>query len=100
MDNGVSPIRDITKEVIKNLSGEKRLRQEKIKDAWRKAAGERFGGHSQVASFREKRLVVNVDSSAWLYELSMRKKELAGRLKERLGADFEELQFRIGAVED
>jgi len=48
------------------------------------AAGERYCGHTQPVSLRRKELVVNVESSGWLYELTMHKQEISEKLKKRL----------------
>ena len=44
-------------------------------------------------------MVVNVDSSGWLYELTMNKVEIIARLKKSLKDDFKELRFRIGKID-
>jgi predicted nucleic acid-binding Zn ribbon protein len=70
-----------------------------IEEIWEKVAGEKAFVHSRPASLRRKRLVVNIDGSSWLYELTLRKKELLSGLKKRLGKDkIKELQFRIGEL--
>lgn len=99
MEDGATPIKDITKDVIERLSGERLSKEDKIKEVWQKAAGRRFLRHAQPTSFRKKRLVVNVDSSGWLYELTMKKERIVSRLRRMLKDDFKELQFRIGRIE-
>ena len=100
MGEGAIPIKEVAENVIKNLSKERTSKEEKVKKVWQKAVGRRFYSHTQPVSFRKHRLVVNVDSSAWLYELTMKKKIIASRLKKMLRDDFEELQFRIGKIEE
>ena len=87
------------KEIISSLSSERFSRQERVKRAWHRATEKRFWPHAQPVSFRKKRLVVNVDSSGWLYELTMKKKNISARLQRILKDDFKELQFRIGKIE-
>lgn len=70
-----------------------------IEKTWKEVAGEKAFVHSRPASLRKKKLVINTDGSSWLYELTLRKKELLTGLKKRLGKDkIKELQFRIGEL--
>lgn len=99
MSNEATPIGNVTKSVISELSGEKLTKEERIKKIWQKAAGRKFSGHTQPASFKKKRLVINVDSSGWLFELTMKKDKIKTRLNRMLKENIEELRFRIGEVE-
>jgi predicted nucleic acid-binding Zn ribbon protein len=99
MKKDAASIKDVAKDIIKNLSKERHSKEDRIKEAWEKAAGKKFCAHAQPVSFRKKRLVVNVDSSGWLYELTMRKQKIVSRLRKMLKDDFRELQFRIGRIE-
>ena len=70
-----------------------------IENVWEETAGKKAFVHSKPASLRKKKLVINVDGSSWLYELTLRKEELLDGLKKRLGKDkIKELQFRIGEL--
>ena len=63
------------------------------------AAGEKAVRHAKPVSLRKKRLVVNVDGSSWLYELTLKKESLLTKMKQRLGEErIKELQFRIGEL--
>ncbi len=99
MKDTTTSIKDITKKVIRNLTKENTTKKQRAERVWRKAAGKRFDKHTQPVSFRRKRLVVNVDSSGWLYELTMNKVEIIARLKKSLKDDFKELRFRIGKID-
>lgn len=99
MKEDATPIKEIAKNIITDLSNQRLSKEEKIKKVWQKAVGKRFYPHTQPVSFRKKRLVINVDSSGWLYELTMRKKEITLKLNKMLKNDFKELQFRIGKIE-
>lgn len=85
--------------VIEGLSGKERLGEEEIEKAWRKAAGGAAAKHSTPVSFKKASLVVNVASSSWLYELTVRKKEILKILEAELrGKKIKELRFRIGDI--
>lgn len=96
---GAISIKDITKGLIKQLTSDKESNTEKARRAWKRAAGKRFNLHAEPTSFRRKRLIVKVDTSAWLYEMTMKKKGITSRLKRILKDDFNQLQFRIGKIE-
>ncbi|MBL7068613.1 MAG: DUF721 domain-containing protein [Candidatus Omnitrophica bacterium] len=99
MKNDGTPIKDITGKIIKEIAEKNLTKKERVEDAWQKAAEKRFWPHTQPASFIRKRLVVNVDSSGWLYELTMSKWKITSKLSKILKDDFRELQFRIGKIE-
>ena len=89
----------IVKSIIEKLDRCSNPSSDEIKKIWKEVAGEKASFHTNPVSLRKKRLVINVDGSSWLYELTLRKNELLTGLKKRLGKDkIEELQFRIGEL--
>ena len=87
--------------VINNLSGKERLGEEEIECAWRAAAGGPTAKHSRPVSFKKGSLIVNVTSSSWLYELTVRKNEILKLLEKELkGKKIKELRFRIGDIKE
>ena len=87
--------------VIDALTGGERLGEEEIERAWRRAAGEAAARHSRPVSFKKASLVVNVASSSWLYELTVRKREIVKTLESELkGKKIKELRFRIGDIKE
>ena len=99
MARNAVPIKDIAGALLGRLSGKRRAREDKIREAWRRAAGEKHGSHSEPISFRKKELVVNVESSSWLYELTMQKPEITAKLRRALKREISRIRFRIGPVE-
>jgi predicted nucleic acid-binding Zn ribbon protein len=92
-------IEHIVKDVIKNLTGKGRLSEEEIKSAWQIAAGEKAAAHTKPVSVKRSVLTVNVDASGWLYELTIKKKELLEKLDGRIrGRQLKGLKFRIGEI--
>lgn len=87
--------------VIEGLSSKERVGEEEIEKAWRKAAGPAAAKHSTPVTFKKASLVVNVASSSWLYELTVRKKEILNILEAELkGKKIKELRFRIGETKE
>ena len=99
MKKETAPIRGILERLIKRLGGKNALTEEGILAAWSEVVGAQAAGHSRPVLFRRSGLIVNVDGSSWLYELTMKKKdimvELEGRLK---GRRLRDIRFRIGEV--
>ncbi len=89
----------IIKTLIEKLSKDERPTSEEIGAAWTEAAGDKAVRHARPVSLRKKRLIINVDGSSWLYELTLRKESLLVKMKQRLGQEkIKELQFRIGEL--
>jgi len=92
-------IEDLVKGVIKELSKKGRLSAEEIAAVWASAVGDAAAKHTKPIAFRRSDLVVHVDDSGWLYELSTKKrdilKKLEGKLKNR---KLKNIRFRIGEI--
>lgn len=92
-------IDSVIKSLIEKLDKSSGPTSDSIEKIWKEIAGRKASSHSKPTSLRKKRLIINVDGSSWLYELTLRKNELLAGLKKRLGKDkIEELQFRIGEL--
>ncbi len=79
--------------------GKKRLTQEKIRGAWKGALGKRAASHTLPVALRKGSLIVNVDSSAWLYELTMERREILKKLDSEIkGNKIKGIRFRIGEI--
>jgi predicted nucleic acid-binding Zn ribbon protein len=98
--NDTLPIGDIVKKVILGLSEDsakrQRISEEEIKGLWRKAAGSFASRKSHPTSLRKGKLIVAVDNSSVLYDLTLRKREALKLLTEVSGGRVTEIQFRIG----
>jgi len=101
MSKDAFSIKDVLSSVILNMSGEKREKIGRIKEAWKEAVDKKALVHTQPAAFKAKRLVVNIDASAWMYELNLQKQQIKTKLNEELKKDnitINEIIFRIGEV--
>ena len=85
--------------VIKGLNHAGRLTEEEMLEVWREAAGDAASQHSRPVSFGKTTIVVNVDRSSWLYELTVNKKKilqkLDGKLKDK---KIKDIRLRIGDI--
>ena len=92
-------IESILKDVIRNLSGKGRVSEEEINRAWEESAGQRAARHTKPVSIKKAVLTINVDDSGWLYELTIKKKDLLKKLESRIrGKQLKSLRFRIGEI--
>ena len=93
----ISSIGDILKNVFAELEDKKNVSKEDIELFWKDLVGEKGFKHSRPLTIRKEVLTVQVDSSAWMQELVMRKRNILKGLKRRLGKDkISEIHFRIG----
>lgn len=94
-----NPLEGLVKNIIKNLGGKNKLGEEEILKAWEKAVGRKAAAHSAPASFKKSGLVITVDGSGWLYELTTKKREILKKLEAKLNnKKIKDIRFRIGEV--
>lgn len=92
-------IEEIVKNVIKKMSGAGRFGKEEIEKMWEGAAGEAAAKHSRPVSLKRAVLIVNVDGSSWLYELTTKKRDIIKRLvQEAAGRSIKDIRLRIGEI--
>ena len=88
----------ILKGVISGLS-KKKLAEDRLRRAWRSAVGKKGASHTRLAAVRKSKLIVNVNDSGWLYELTLKKKKLIKKLEEKIeGKKIKDIRFRIGDI--
>lgn len=91
------PLEEVLRKVVKNLGPKGRMTEEEVALAWENAAGHAARRHSRPVSFNKTTLVVNVDGSSWLYNLTLKKKEILGKMSGVPGGGkFKDIRFRIG----
>jgi len=91
----------IIKTVIKALGPGGRISEEEMAGAWEEAVGAQAATHTRPVALRRGELIVNVDGSSWLYELTLRKREVLEKLASRLkGRKLKNIRFRIGELKE
>ena len=66
---------------------------------WERAVGEIIAENAQPAAFKGKILLVHVNSSPWLHQLSFLKKDILARINRELGQNLvDEIKFKIGPL--
>lgn len=92
-------IGDVLKETLRKLVSPSRPSEEGARILWEAAAGADAAKHSKPVAIKKSELLVNVDSSSWLYELTMRKKKLLKGLEGKFGKKvIKNIRFRIGEL--
>ena len=95
-----APISDVIKNVFARLEKDANFSREEMDSCWKELVGEKGFRHSRPGSLKKKILKVRVDSSGWLQELTMQKRQILKGLKRRLGKDrISELHFKIGELD-
>ncbi len=94
-------IKDILEAAISNISGGEKDRISRICQAWQAAVDKKTYNHARPAGLKAERLIVNVDSSAWMYELNIHKQRLLETLNKQLkGKEVKEIVLRIGDIDN
>ncbi len=76
-----------------------RLYEYRIFSEWERAVGQAIARHARPASLRGSRLMLVVDSTAWMQQLSLMKPEIKEKLNANLGREsVREITLRIGEV--
>ena len=94
-----SPLKGLIKGVIKAIKKKRPFTEEEFGEIWEAVVGKRAASHTKPVSLRKSVLKVNVDESAWLYELTLEKKEILRKLEERIkDKKIKGIRFRIGEI--
>ena len=94
----ITPVADIVKAVFEKLEAGKTLTKEDVEERWKDIAGN-AARHTRPVALRKSTLTVFVDSSAWMQEMTMRKRPILKQLKRAFGKDkISGIHFRIGEI--
>lgn len=92
-------IKDIVDKVINRLEKKGPGKKEKILIAWQKIAGPKAASHSRPVGIKRKVLTIEVDSSTWIYSLSLNKREALKNLQKELKEEgIKDIRFRAGDI--
>lgn len=91
-------IKDVISAILEGLKNkEKPSSPERLLWEWKKVVRGNIARHTKPVAWTGTRLIVNVDSSSYLYELNLQKEKILSKLKRRLGkGKIDEIQFRMG----
>ncbi|HTZ19111.1 MAG TPA: DUF721 domain-containing protein [Dissulfurispiraceae bacterium] len=89
------PVDVLLNSLFKDLGIAERIRIEAIKRQWRDIFAEPLSMHTAPSGLKEGKLIIAVDSPAWLQHLKFLQKEMIAKLKP---FGIKAVQFRIGSV--
>ncbi len=100
MSREAAPVGDVLKTVLKKLGLGQRVRVARIAQDWERIVGSKIAQHCAPVSVRSKILVVNVDSSVWLSELTrFFKDKMLDQIRSEAGGEgIKDIRFRIGEI--
>ncbi len=89
----------IINQVLKKLDTKTHGQKEEILEAWRRAIAPEALSHTKPVAIKKSILTIEVDSSTWLYFLSLKKREILGAMKKALvTGKIEDIRFRMGEI--
>ena len=91
----MQPIKEIVVDIFKNLS-KGQSADKSILEAWQAAAGEE-SKKTDIVQWKEGVLKINVDSSARLFKLNLKKSQLIKEIKKEIGT-IEQIIFKVGKI--
>lgn len=92
-------ISGVINQVIKKLDIKTHGQREDVVKAWREAIEPGAASHTKPVAIKKNILTVEVDSSTWLYVLSLKKKNILAAMQKTVGKEkIENIRFRIGEI--
>ena len=89
----------IISQLIKKLDTKTHGSIQEIVQAWQNAVEAKALPHTKPVAIKQNILTIEVDSSTWLYFLSLKKKNILENMKKILGkGKIEDIRFRIGEI--
>lgn len=85
--------------ILKSRGMQSRLQEYRILGQWTRTVGTAIAGHAQPLTLRGSRLLLIVDSPAWMQQLSLMKPEIIAKLNHNLGAQkVREITLKLGEI--
>lgn len=96
------PLDDILDGLIHRWEKKDLKKGKAVHAAWKAAAGDQAWEHTRPASFKKGALLVIVENSTWLYELTMEKQEIIRKFNENYKGrrKLADLRFRVGRTRE
>ena len=92
-------IGNIISQVIKKLNTKTHGQIGEVVQAWQNAVEPKAIAHTKPVAIKKNILTIEVDSSTWLYMLSLTKKNTLAKMQKALGKEkIEDIRFRMGEI--
>ncbi len=94
-------LESLLKKVMKDLGKKGKLTEEVMAEIWKEAVGENASKHTKPKSIKKGTLFITVDDSSWMYDLTLKKRDIVSSLDGKLkGRKVKDIRFRIGVIKD
>lgn len=93
----MEPIKDILSKVISDISAGRPEIHNKIQRLWQNILDGKAIHHTKIVGLQKGKLVVCVDSPAWLFQMNLQKRKVLEKLKEGI-PELSHIHFKIGKV--
>ena len=90
-------LKDIVPQVIEKMVAQKAGQGQQLQEVWAKLVGELGLKHTKLGGMKDGILVVYVDSSAWLFQMNLKRSEYLNKLKKE-SVELKKIIFKIGKV--
>jgi predicted nucleic acid-binding Zn ribbon protein len=91
-----TPVGDLVKSLIQKLDAEKDIDEDDLLKVWERAAGKKASEHSRPVALFRKDLKIKVESSSWIQELTLNKRQILKKLQSHFGRDkIKDLKFKV-----
>jgi len=95
----MSTIKDVVNTVFRDLmKKQEEVDAPRVTAAFKKIVGAKSFAHTRIVYLTKDKIRVNVDNSAWLYELNLRKTRIQKELNKSCKID--DLRFRLGSIRE
>ena len=92
-------LKDILKDVWQDLARKQKDQDgDKVQAAWDKIVGPKASAHTRIVYLTKDKIRVNVNSSAWLFALNLKKESIKDALKKTLG--IADLRLTLGDTKE
>lgn len=99
--NTIEGIKEVLNKIIGNIETQGPCKKDKTFAAWENTVGKEASRHSRPVGIRKNILTVEIDSSAWFYEINLRKQSILKDIKELLKEEkIQGIKFRMGDIKE
>lgn len=93
-------IKEILGDLAQREGWGQKLSQFSLWTKWKEIVGEEIGAHASPRAWRGKNLIVHVDNSVWLQELTFEENEIASKIRQTLPeTQLERIYFKLGRTD-
>ncbi len=90
-------IKDILKQVVRNISDQPTQQEQNIQTIWQKAVDQKTAQHTRLVGIKKGKLLVFVDSPVRVFDLTLHKNKILHKMQECF-PEILEITFKIGKV--